>query len=133
MKVEIYGDGDDRVEVEGDLNGEFEACNCAVFLHFGDGTILEVEYNPKSDIYWRIKIVKICDGTNFERLPGTYDGEDNMSCDRLRLTGDLKSVSCWGSAEGPTREDCESFFDALDTDDLTMDKMKRIMAIAREG
>ncbi len=133
MQVEIYGASDDLIEVEGDMTEEYGAYSCANYLHFGDGTILEVEYNPTPNHYWRIKVLKVGEGTELTRLPGTYDGdEEDVSCDRVRLIGDLKSVECWNSTEGATRDDLEMFIDQCDLSELSDDKLKRIVAITKE-
>lgn len=135
MRVEVYGMSDDCLEVEGDLMDEFGAYGGPHFLHFSDGTVLEAEYCPPDDdtYYWRIKTHVSGSGTKIARKPGTYDGEDGRKCDKLILIGDLGWVECWGSADGPTRENIKAFFERMDGSTLSQSQAKRIMAIVREG
>jgi hypothetical protein len=136
VKVEIYGHSDDCIEVDGDLHEEFTSYNGPSFLHFGDGTVIEAEYGPSNDAgyFWRIRPIKQLSADKCRRVPGTYDGDEGRKCDKLILEGDLKWVECWGSAEGPTEDDCDLFMDKLvDSVVLSTDQVKRIMAIAREG
>lgn len=132
MRLEISGSSDDNIEIEGDITEEFGVYGKS-YLHFGDGTVLEMEYAPDDDddYYWRIKRVKQGTAT-LTMAEGTYHGEDGMKCDKAILEGDLKSVKCWGSAEGPTDEDLEQYFDSVDWRDLHRDTLLRIMDIIDE-
>ncbi len=131
MKVEIYGHSDDCIEVDGGkLTDEFPAYDVAKFLHFSDGTILEVEYSPKDDdnYRWRIKETKLAYGTKLTRKPGTYHGESpGAKCDKVILDGDIRWVRCYSQAAGPSEDDIERFFDSFDPNDLTQEQKLQIM------
>lgn len=131
MKVEVYGSSDDNIIVEGGkLTDEFSAWSCAKFLHFSDGTVIECEYGPKDvDYLWRFKVLKTGEGTTIERVDGSY--ADEGPDDKLILTGEFTGVECYGSAEGPTRDDIETFFDNLDYRDLTMAQRIEVMRICK--
>lgn len=142
MRVEVYGHSDDCIEVEGGpLTDEFGAYNATTYLHFGDGTVIEACYSPEDDVHdygggWRIRPVKVADGTTVERVPGTYEGDNGDGtprCDKLIITGDLRSVQCWSSADGPTGNDIKEWFsNHFNPRDLTADQAKQIMAICLE-
>jgi len=106
MKISVYGQSDDLIELDGGIYEEYGSYSHPSFLHFSDGTIIECEYCPEDDPqhYWRFKILKQGAGTAIQRVPGTYDGEDGHICDRLVIEGDIKFVRCFDSADGPTAE-----------------------------
>ena len=132
MQVEVSGHSDDIVHVDGDLQEEFDAYK-TVFLHFGDGTVLEASYAQHKKYYWRIEVLKSGEGTDVKRLPGTYDGCDGYRCDKLELAGDLKSVDCWSSADGPANaEIVYAIEDRYGLTGLSNDRLMRILAIVKE-
>lgn len=107
-KVEVYGSSDDLIVVEGSgLTDEFGSYNQKKYLHFSDGTVLEVEYAPDDDpkYLWRIRPFKTGD-TKITTVPGTYHEEEPGSkCDRVILEGDFRWVRCYESPDGPTRDE----------------------------
>ena len=132
MKVEIYGASDDLVKVEGDLTEWFGAYDCPVFLHFGDGTVVEAEYDPCPGYYWRINPVTLGEGSQSWFLHGTYDGEDGRKCNRVRLVGDLKWVVCWSSIDGPTKDEIVRLLEEFNWSDLTQDQLLRIVRMVEQ-
>jgi hypothetical protein len=90
VEVAVYGASDDLVEIEGDLNEEFNLAydSEAMLLAFGDGTVLYVRYDNNG--VWRITQRE--SGTAaFEKAEAPPDDEDNYS-DRVTLRGDLRWV-----------------------------------------
>ncbi len=119
--VEIYGASDDVIEVSGDVRDEFDAIDCLKYLHFPDGTIVEASYGQEADKGWQFTVVH--EGTaTVKVLPAKYDDGGHYT-DRLRLTGDVGSVECWGSAEGPTADDISGFFEDFDSSDYTIEQL----------
>jgi hypothetical protein len=135
MRVEVFGHSEDLIVLDGDKCEEFGAYNAAKYLHFGDGTVLEVEYSPDDDKDYRWRIIPqiVAAGTELTELEGTYHGEEEgAKCDKLVLVGDLKRVDCYSSVDGPTDDDIAYFFENLDWMSFTPDQSKRIMEIAKE-
>jgi hypothetical protein len=75
--IHVYGHSEDRIAVEGDVNGQFNPpADTPVYLAFSDGTLLCVKYN--SDGEWVIR----CRGygqasvaitpANLREVPGAY-------------------------------------------------------------
>jgi hypothetical protein len=59
MKLTIYGASDDLIEIEGDIDEEFNPPEYdePTLLVFSDGTILKVQYGAGGDGFWRISPV----------------------------------------------------------------------------
>ncbi|GAG46211.1 unnamed protein product [marine sediment metagenome] len=55
-------------------------------------------------------------------MPPQYDSGYHYT-DRLQLTGDISSVECWRSMEGPTVGDLEQFFEHFEVGDYRLDKL----------
>jgi hypothetical protein len=89
-KVEIYGASDDLIEVDGDLNEEFDGGGDIQYLAFSDGTLLSVEYD--SDVMWRIN--RLVEGVaTYSKKEATDPDEDYT--DRVTLeSASLKWVVC---------------------------------------
>jgi len=60
MTTTIYGASDDLIELEGDVNDEFDAYpgDTLRFLTFNDNTVLSIQYANEGDGIWRIEIVR---------------------------------------------------------------------------
>lgn len=83
-KVIVYGASDDLIEVEGDLREEFYASWKGNYLHFSDGTILEISYSDEG--CWVIS----CESkgsAQYEHVP--HDNEVTTYSDKVTLTGDI--------------------------------------------
>jgi hypothetical protein len=93
MKVTIYGASDDLIEVEGDIEEEFNPPEDGepTFLAFSDGTILRVEYGAKESAFWRITPVWKGSAT-YSKTEAT--NEDDDYSDRVTLEGTFKWVVC---------------------------------------
>lgn len=53
----VYGASDDLVEIDGDINEEFDSGDVPTYLLFNDGTQLKIEYDKDNDACWGIEIV----------------------------------------------------------------------------
>jgi len=137
-RIEIYGYSDDNIVVEGGkLSDEFGAYVTTKFLHFSDGTIVEGIHcseidsdDPDHDAYagWRFRPVKTGEGTTVKYDNGKYANEGKD--DKLILSGSFDWVRCYESAEGPTRNDIESFFnDQFDWEELSREQQIQIMGM----
>lgn len=87
-QVTIYGASDDLIEIEGDLNEEFNPSydGDGMLLAFGDGTVLDVRYDDGG--IWRIT-QRIAGSATFEKDENPASDEERYS-DRVTLTGDLR-------------------------------------------
>lgn len=84
MGITIYGSSDDLVEIEGDINEEFNWCSElgeSRYLAFSDGTLLRVRYDDNG--IWRLH--KICGGSSgFEKTEGDIKKD---TVDKVILSG----------------------------------------------
>jgi hypothetical protein len=113
MVITVSGYSDDVVLVEGgdgSLDDEYGYLQGETFLHFDDGTVIECGYGVDDGFFWTFKPIKIGSGTTVVVCPGNYDGEDDMHDQCLKITGNIKRVSRWSSADGPTEDDMEKYF-----------------------
>jgi hypothetical protein len=128
MPILIYGHSDDCIELEGDFRDEFSAYDCWRYLHFADGTVVKCGYGLIEDKGWHFRVVH-----NGHRLEGyrlIADGEDEN--DRLELTGgDLTPVVLWSSADGPTADDMEEFWDGFETRDHDNEKLVKAFRVLK--
>lgn len=88
--VTVYGASDDLIEIEGDLNEEFnpDSDDQGTWLIFGDGTVLDIRYDDFG--VWRI--TRPHSGTA-EMVKDEDPGNDeDRYSDRVTLTGDLRWV-----------------------------------------
>lgn len=85
--VAIYGVSDDLIEIEGDLNEEFNPSNEdeGMWLIFGDGSIIDVRYDEFG--IWRV--TRPYAGTSFMEKDEDPGDDENRYSDRVTLTGDL--------------------------------------------
>lgn len=94
MAVLIYGASDDLIEVEGDVEDEFNVYDPA-YLALSNGVVLFIEYT-KSGI-WRIRVDAGHEHVQIE--PATSDdGRDDLGypnySDKAVVTGLITSVTC---------------------------------------
>jgi hypothetical protein len=89
-EVTVYGAFDDLVEIEGDLNEEFNPSydGEGMLLAFGDGTVLDVRYDDNG--VWRIT-QREAGSASFEKVEAPPDDKENYS-DRVTLRGELRWV-----------------------------------------
>lgn len=121
--VTIYGASDDLIELEGDINEEFY-CREYNFLHFNEGSIIGIGYS--NDGVWQIKLVK----PGIAKFEITSKGSpDDDYTDRATLTGDIASVECWQSADGPTREELEEKLIDINWGDYPEDILREVYQI----
>jgi hypothetical protein len=125
--VKVYGQSDDLIEVEGSIREEFEGYD-ANFLHFGDGTILEVWFN--NDGIWRIERTKEGSAT-CEIVKCALDDEE-LSSDVAMLTGDLDRVELWGGMD-PDFDTIESFFLDHGWEGVPMETLLKIYRMVQES
>ena len=87
MSVTVYGASDDLIEVEGDINEEFNPRSdddgALSYLAFSDGTVLSVEYG-KGGI-WRVNRV-VTGSATYWKVDGT--DTDGDYTDGVTLGGD---------------------------------------------
>ena len=128
-KVTIYGHSDDCIEVEGDVREEFDAYEGYRWLHFNDGTIVNIGYDQMPDKGWDISVVKLGAGTKANVLePEMQDGDHYT--DRLELVGKIKSVKCRRNGGGTlTDGELEDFFENFSWRDYTVKQLVAAYAI----
>jgi len=86
--VTIYGASDDLIEVEGDLNEEFNPSGDGIsYLAFTDGTVLSILYGEEG--IWRINRIA-AGGAQYVKFEA--DDPDKNYSDRVTLEGDIKGV-----------------------------------------
>jgi hypothetical protein len=90
--IRVYGASDDLIEVEGDLQEEFNppsnrsGDSLISFLAFSDGTVLSIIYGPEG--IWRIN--RVAHGSaRYDKEEGTDDGHYS---DVVTLTGEIAWV-----------------------------------------
>lgn len=88
MSVTVYGASDDLIEVEGDVEEEYNVYDGVKRLTFSDGTVLSIEYAGKG--VWRIEPV-LPGNASLNIVKAPEDDEDNYS-DRATLDGDIRWV-----------------------------------------
>ena len=90
--IKVYGASDDLIEIEGDINEEFDVYNQDSLLTFDDGTVLSVKYN--NDGVWKIERTK--EGTaTYCKLYEVDAGSENRGegyTDIVTLVGRITSV-----------------------------------------
>lgn len=74
MKTILYGASDDLIEIDGAIEGEFDAHNKDKF-EASDGTVGTIEYAPGHDAVWHIEIKK--EGSLFNRVVRGNDDDDD--------------------------------------------------------
>lgn len=81
MKVEIYGAGDDLIEIEGDIREEFDSYQPAngytCYVAISDGTLLSVNYDD--DGFWRLHILVKGADSEIEKEEVDYSEENSYS------------------------------------------------------
>lgn len=89
-KVTIYGASDDLIEVEGDVEEEFNPPpdEATGILAFSDGTVLRVEYT--NDGIWRV--TPLFKGTATISIVQAASEDDDNYSDRATLEGDVRWV-----------------------------------------
>jgi len=88
MSAAVYGASDDLIEVEGQIDEEFNpAADEDGFLAFSDGTLLSIAYTDAG--FWRIHVLK-GGASHATKVEG--DDEDTNYSDRLTLVGDIRWV-----------------------------------------
>lgn len=89
MSVRVYGASDDLIEVEGDVNEEFNGYggDDGFVLGFSTGVLLRIVYDR--DGTWRISPISDIEGAQIVQAPGM--DEDNYS-DVATVTGDVSWV-----------------------------------------
>ena len=93
MTVTLYGHSDDLIEVEGDVNEEFNPnpFDAKESVLFSNGVLAHIQY--ENDGFWRINVIASA-GREYTLVPGT-DVDDDYS-DRLTVDGDIEWVFCCG-------------------------------------
>jgi len=89
MKITIYGESDDLIEIEGDITEEFDACEDNTYIGCSDGTLLSIVYD--SDGFWRINVL-VYGACKFSKTQAT--DEDRDYSDKVTLEGDIKWLTC---------------------------------------
>jgi hypothetical protein len=88
-KVDVFGAGEDLIEVRGDLIAEFNPQSSDPnYLGFSDGTVIQVVYDT-DDAVWRI--VPVTQGTADLVITHPENPEEDYT-DYAILTGDLSWV-----------------------------------------
>jgi hypothetical protein len=88
-KVDVFGAGEDLIEVRGDLVAEFNPQgNDPNYLGFSDGTVITVIYDT-DDAVWRI--APVTKGTAELTITTPPDPEEDYT-DYAHLTGDISWV-----------------------------------------
>jgi hypothetical protein len=82
--IKIYGQSDDLVIINGDLEEEYACYNEPCYIIFSDGTLVKAEYKNGQ---WTIQTEKIGKNTEVDYEPAN-DFEENYS-DILTLNGDI--------------------------------------------
>ena len=73
--LKIYGASDDLIEIEGDINAEFDAnSDGPYYIAISDGTLLDIHYD--NDGLWRIKLL-IRGLSVLDRQEGSVDKDTN--------------------------------------------------------
>jgi hypothetical protein len=84
MTTKVYGQSDDLIEFEGDVNGEVGCYGTddrdkGVLVSFSDGTLLEVKYGKDSKGIWEIKLKER--GALLDRIDQCTDEDANPYSD----------------------------------------------------
>lgn len=123
--IEIFGASDDLIEIRGSLgDDEFGAYDAGKHLIFSDGSILFVKY---IEGVWRVKPVKIAEGSTFKNVEAPADNEDNYS-DRATLSGNITSVKCRASIK-PTKDELMEMLEDFDPRDYSVEQLTKIVEI----
>lgn len=87
-QITIYGASDDLIEIDGDINEEFNVLGKEKsILAFSNGTVLRMEYGD--DGTWQIRPLVVTE--EFEFHPAVSADDDNYS-DTVVMRGDIKWV-----------------------------------------
>jgi hypothetical protein len=93
VSVTVYGASDDLIEVEGDIDEEFNAISAPEnghLLAFSDGTVLRIDYSELG--IWRITPV-FRSGLGFDlTIVQAPEDDDSNYSDRATLNGDITWV-----------------------------------------
>lgn len=91
--LEIYGASDDLIEIEGDIQEEFNPSDCEepCLLAFSDGTLLQIQYGVGGTALWRIQPL-VYGSAKYRKTEATNE-DDNYS-DVVTLDGEIKWVVC---------------------------------------
>lgn len=88
MTTRVYGCSDDLIEIEGDLNGEFENYSSNTLLTFSDDTVLLVKYSTKISGVWEIVVIK--KGSLFDRFEECLDPDAKPYSDQVFFKNGLE-------------------------------------------
>lgn len=89
MSIKIYGQSDDLIIIEGDIEEEYNwYYNEPRYIIFSDGSLIKVQYDaPDYPSKWKINIEKLDNNTESKYIPA-LDSVDNYS-DILELDGHI--------------------------------------------
>jgi hypothetical protein len=91
MATKIYGESDDLIEIEGDVDGEVNSYgeDHGTLLIFSDGTLLEVMYGKEDDVaIWSITPIQA--GPLFDRIEFCFDEDASPHSDIAYFKDGLK-------------------------------------------
>lgn len=71
--IRIFGETDDIVRIEGDVNAEFLAEEETHYLALSDGAVIKLEY---VDAYWTFEFVEGSSDSAHELSPGSMSYEE---------------------------------------------------------
>jgi len=91
----IYGQSDDTIEFEGDVDGEVSCYGIdnndrGVLLSCSDGTLLEVKYGKTDQAVWEVKLLK--SGNLFVRIESCTDEDSDPHSDVAIFNTGLKWI-----------------------------------------
>lgn len=127
-KVQITGYSDDGIIVEGDCGDQYPGGSGYDYVHFDDGTVIEVGWCEVEGKTWSVDVHKLGEGASVKMLdPIVEDGEHYR--DIMELEGNFTKCNVWGSPGGPTRDDINMFFEQFSPQDHKYETLKAAMEI----
>jgi len=95
IRTKIYGVSDDRIEAEGDYQGEIGIYGTddnekGVLLIISDGTLLEIQYGKMGLGIWGIKVLR--KGSLFLKLEICDNEDAEIYSDIAHFKGGIKSI-----------------------------------------
>ena len=87
MGIKIYGASDDLLEIEGDIEEEFNVnCREDIYLGVSDGTLFHINYDDNG--IWRINLLR-AGSAGYLRVDGDYIKDTN---DVVTMNGKVEWV-----------------------------------------
>lgn len=117
--VKVYGESDDRIEINGSFREEFEGGEAWKYLHFDDGTVIKVGFDLVEDKGWHIAPVRLAPSAFVEYMKPEMDmDEARHFSDVLQVQGNFNHIEVWDNPEGPDKESMIEWLLDLDRDSV---------------